>query len=64
MYVPRQISTFRHLDRVSFKPGKPGSRMRLGIRIVLNPLHPVRIFQRLCRPVQQSAEIRARSRHR
>lgn len=64
MYVPCQIYSFRHLDRLSFQPGKPGSCMRFSIHTVVDSLHPVCFFQRLCRSVQQSAEIRARPRHR
>jgi len=48
MYVHHRISSSPYLDRVSFKPGEPGPRMRFSIHTVLNPLYPLRIFQRLC----------------
>ena len=40
MYVPFQISSFRYLDGVSFKPGEPGSRMRFNIHTIPNSLSP------------------------
>jgi len=53
----------RHPDRVSFKPRESGSRMRFSIHTVLNSIHPVRLFQRICRPIQQPTEISAWARH-
>jgi len=63
MYVPPQISSFPYPDRVSFKPGEPGSCTRSSIHIILNSPYPLRLFQRLCRPTQEPADICPRSLH-
>jgi hypothetical protein len=63
MCVDRSTSPFRDPDRIPFKSGESGPRMRFGVHTVLDPLYPVRLFQCVCRPIQQPTEIRAWSRH-
>ena len=57
-------SAVRDPYQLSFKSGESGSRVRFSILTVLDSLYPLCLFQRLCRSVQQPAEIRTRSRHR